>query len=98
MDPTVQQHSEWVEFPLATAFLVVFIFDMDRKTDMVELSTMGKSQSGESGNQKKVKIKSGVTNGKNRQRQLHVQTCTGKLVAGEYCFDCCHSRPKFSRP
>ena len=44
MDPTVQQHSEWVEFPLATAFLVVFIFDMDRKTDMVELSTMGKSQ------------------------------------------------------
>ena len=42
MDPTFQQHSEWFEFQLAIAFLVVFIFDMDRKTDMVELSTVGK--------------------------------------------------------
>ena len=31
-----------VEFQLAAAFLFIFIFHMDRKLDMVELSTLGK--------------------------------------------------------
>ena len=40
-------------------------------------------------NTKSGKIKSGGTNGKSGQRQIHVQIGSGKLVAGEYCVDCC---------
>ena len=46
-------------------------------------------------NTKSGKIKSGGTNGKSGQRQIHVQIGSGKLVAGEYCVDCCQSRLEF---
>ena len=61
---------------------------MDRKAQHGEALNTGKIlNSGESGNQKNGKIKSGGTNGKNGQRQIHVQTSSGKPVAGEYGFD-----------
>ena len=44
------------------------------------------------------KIKSGGTSGKNGQRQIHGQTGSGKLVAGEYCLDCCQNRHEFQFP
>ena len=49
----------------------------------------------DSGERKNGKIKSGGTNGKKGQRQIHVETSSGKPVAGEHCFDCCQSRTEF---
>ena len=75
----------------------IFIFDMEKKLNMVEPSTLERFSTvvRVSGEQKNGNIKSGGTNGKNGQRQVHVQTSSGELVAGEYCFNTCRSRPEF---
>ena len=57
----------------------------------------GKSlDSGECGNQKNGKTKSGGRNGKRRQQTIHVHTSIRKRIADEYCFNCFPSRLEFS--
>ena len=73
-----------VEFQLSAAFLIIFFFDMDRKLNMVELPTLERFSTGESGNQKSGKTIGGWKNCKNGQRQIHVQTSARKPVADEF--------------
>ena len=60
------------------------------------LNTGKNLNSGESGNQKNGKTKSGGRNGKRRQQTIHVHTRIRKLIADVYCFNCCSSCLEFS--
>ena len=88
--PTTFGVSQSADALLNTDFILFFV--MVTKLDMVEFSTLKILNSGESGNQ----TKSGGRNGKHRQQTIHVHSSTRKLVADEYCFNCCQSRPGFS--
>ena len=94
LDAAVQQRLEWLSFTWQQHF--------SSSSTWTESSRWWSSQHWkdsqqwrESGNQKNGKINSGGTNGKNGQRQNHVQTSSEKPVGGEYCFDCCQGRPEF---
>ena len=74
---------ELADVLLDTDFMLFFI--MVTKLDMVECSTLEKIlSSGECGNQKNGKTKSGGRNGKRRRQTIHVRTSIRKLIADEY--------------
>ena len=87
-NPTVQQHSEWLSFNWQQhVFLFIFIFDMDRKSNVVELSTQENSQPWRVWQPEEWQDQKWWENGKDRQRQVHEQTISGQLVTGENCFE-----------
>ena len=75
----------------------ILFFVMVTKTRHGGILDTGKIlNSGESGNQKNGKTKSGGRNGKQRPQTIQVHSSIRKVTADEYCFKCCPSCPEFS--
>ena len=77
LDPAVKQHFRIVEFQLEDVFLVIFIFNMDRKRNMVELFLHLGTINGKNGTVKSGKTKGGGTNGKNNNDRFMLGLASG---------------------
>ena len=75
----------------------ILFFIMVTKTRHGGILDTGKIlNSGESGNQKNGKTKSGGRNGKQRPQTIQVHSSIRKVIADEDCFKCCPRCPEFS--
>ena len=73
---------------------ILFFVKVTKKSGI--LNTGKILNSGESGNQKNGKTKSGWRNGKQRPQTSQVHSSIRKVIADDYCFKCCPSCREFS--
>ena len=87
---------ELADVLLDTDFILFFVMVAKTRRGGI-LNTVKILNSGESGNQRNGKTKSGGRNGKRGQQTFHVHTSIRKLAQGDHCFNCCPCRCEFSK-